>query len=231
MIDNIYKTIKVISNNEMRGNVTPAEFNIALYNAMLERYEEYFYELNRLLNRSNRGLTNSDFADVPNVLREKVKHFLKTDTITTTTGSYTLPTDLRYIDGVFLNTVEVETANNSRVFYLAKNHSDITPTTECPIYMKKGNTLELTPDTIRDDLKVCYLRNPLPPKWTYSVVNGVELYNPSAADFQDVDMHSSEQEALIRRTLLKLGINLKEPELTNYMTGEEAVKFQQENAT
>ncbi|TSE11275.1 hypothetical protein [Aquimarina algiphila] len=204
---------------------------------MLERYEEYFFELNRLLTRSNRGLTNTDFADVPDYLREKIQYYLSEQEITTLDGVYTLPENLRYLDGVFLEEIEIESAKNSRIFYLVKNQTDIIPDRSCPVYLRKGNNLQILPDLLDpinstyDPLKVCFLRSPLVPKWTYTIVNNSELYNPSASDFQDVDMHPSEEEALIRRVLVKLGINLKEPDLTAYMAAEENQKYQQENAS
>lgn len=229
MINKIYSLVLFISNNELRGNVTPNEFNQALYDAIVEIYEEYLFEINRMVNRLNRGLVNNDFSNLTEYYREKIRYYLKDGTISYLNGSYVLPSDLRYLDGVFLLDIEFEPTANSRQFKLCKKYPELTLDNEFPVYLQKGKSIEVLPITIVDDLDVNYLRNPLVPKWTYTVVDGTEIFNPSANDFQDVDIHESEFSNLTKRVLLKIGINLKDADLTNYMIASENQKYQQEN--
>lgn len=231
MINRIYSLVLFISNNELRGNVAVDEFNQALYNAIIDTYEEYFFELNRVVNRENRGLINNDFSSLSDYYRERIKHYLTFGEVTLTANEGTLPSDLRYLDAIHSGDVEVEPVSNSRIFRLAKKNPELTQGNEFPIYLQKGNKVEVLPATITGTLDVAYLRNPKVPKWTYTMLDGVELFNPSANDFQDVDMHVSEEGNLIRKVLLKMGMNLKEQDLTNYMLAQENQQFNQENAS
>jgi len=61
--------------------------------------------------------------------------------------------------------------------------------------------------------RIYYLRQPLFPKWTYVKFNNAELFNPSATDFQDADIHPSEEEELTILVCMAFGINLKEVDL------------------
>lgn len=242
MINRIYSLVLFISNNELRGNVTPSDYNLALYNAIIEVYEEYFFELNRAITRKNKGLVNNDFADLPEYYREKIKHFLSdgtiekaivelpSDTPITTTPEYyyPLPSDLRYLDAIFYKGNELEPVSNSRQFLLAKKIGSIVDS-EYPIYLLKGREIDFLPTDLSEKFDIWYLRNPLRPNWTYNVVNGVEVFNPDADDFQDVDIHPSEEGNLIMRVLLKMGINLKEQDLANYIMSQENQQFQKEN--
>lgn len=231
MINRIYKIVLFISNNPLRGNVTPQEFNLALYNAIIETYEEYFFELNRAINRQNRGLTNADFADLPEHYREKIKYYLTHAQIFPTgvdAVRYTLPENLRYIEATYLQGNQIEPMANSRQFQLLQKYIDVLIDQEYPVYLLEEKQLRVFPEEINEPIDIWYLRTPKPPNWTYTVYEGVELFNPDALDFQDVDMHYSEESNLILRVLLKFGINLKEQDLTNYMMAQENQQLKQE---
>ena len=62
--------------------------------------------------------------------------------------------------------------------------TEVAPTELYPVYESYGETLKIYPTTI-DDVNVRYIRKPLDPKWTYVIVSGKEMYNPSNASFQD----------------------------------------------
>lgn len=233
MINRIYNLVLFISNNELRGNISPQEFNLALYNAVIEIYESYLFELNRSINRMNKGLVNNNFANVAKYYRERIKYYLTKATIVGVTvdgeTTFALPSDLRYIDGVYYNNNEVEPVGNSSQFLLADKLPDVLLDEEYPIYLQESTSLSVLPATIIDELKIYYLRHPLKPNWTYQSISGNPVFNPSASDFQDVDMHASEEGNLIRLVLLQMGINLKEQDLASYMQNYENQKFQHEN--
>jgi hypothetical protein len=48
-----------------------------------------------------------------------------------------------------------------------------------PIYIRKGNSIQVAPALITSKVTIWYLRNPLIANWTYVVVNGAELFDPS----------------------------------------------------
>ena len=232
-IDRLYKTVLMFANSDIRGNVKPTDLRLALYDVVNEIVEEYFYEVNRMLNRENRGLINGGFENIPDRIREKILYFLKEDVALTYSAPYfELPTDVRYIDSVFYqDNNEVEFCKHNKEFKLLLNYADTLPTNTNPIGLRIGNKIKVAPTTIVDEVTISYLRNPLIPNWTYTVVGGAELFNPSAPDFQDIDLHPSEENRVVLATLKRFGVNLKETDLTQMTAAREQIDFNQDNAS
>jgi hypothetical protein len=232
-IDRVYKTVLTLANSDIRGNVKPTDLRLTLYDVVNEIVEEYFYEVNRMLNRENRGLINGGFENIPDRIREKILHFLKEDVaLPYVTPYFVLPTDLRYIDSVFyLNENEVEFCKHNKEFKLLLNYADTLPSVKNPIGLRVGDKIKIAPTAIKANVTISYLRNPKVPNWTYTVVGGAELFNPSAPDFQDIDLHPSEENRVILGTLKRFGINLKENDLTQMTASKEATDFNQDNAS
>lgn len=232
-IDRVYKTVLMFTNSDIRGNVKPTDARLAINDVVNEIVEEYFYELNRLLNRENRGLVNGGYENLPDKIREKIQHFLKEDVVLTYASNYfNLPTDYRYLESVWVNGVnEVEFCKSNQEFKLILNFKDTTPKANTPIGIKIGDKLKIAPTTVITNVTATYLRKPLIANWTYIVVNNSELFNPSAGDFQDIDLHASEENNVVVRTLKRFGINLKEEDLYQATTTQETTDFNKENAS
>ena len=232
-VDLVYKTVLMFANSDIRGNVKPTDLRLALYDVVNEIVEEYFYEVNRMLNRENRGLINGGFENIPDRIREKILYFLKEDVVLNYAAPYfELPADLRYIDSVFYQeNNEVEFCKHNKEFKLLLNYADTLPTNTNPIGLRIENKIKVAPTTIVDEVTISYLRNPLIPNWTYTVVGGAELFNPSAPDFQDIDLHPSEENRVVLATLKRFGVNLKETDLTQMTAAREQIDFNQDNAS
>jgi len=232
-IDRLYKTVLMFANSDIRGNVKPTDLRLALYDVVNEIVEEYFYEVNRMLNRENRGLINGGLENLPDRIREKILYFLKEDVALTYNDPYfELPTDLRYIDSVFYQeNNEVEFCKHNKEFKLLLNYTDTLPTNTNPIGLRVGDKIKVAPTTIVDQVTISYLRKPLIPNWTYTVVGGAELFNPSSPDFQDIDLHPSEENRVVLATLKRFGVNLKETDLVQMTAAREQIEFNQDNAS
>jgi len=219
-IDRVYKTVLTYVNSDIRGNVTPAELKLAVNDSVQEIYEEYIIELNRFLNRENRGLIGGGIENMPDRIREKLQHFSTTATLTYSAPNFALPANYRYIDMVYTNLGRVEIMKNSKEFRTILSFSHTAPTLTRPIALQQGTNLKILPTTIVSNVSIDYLRNPLLANWTYNVVSGAEIYNPSANDHQDVDLHPSEENNLIIRVAQRFGVNLKETDLQASTTSE-----------
>lgn len=232
-VDRIYKTVLMFANSDIRGNVKPTDLRLALYDVVNEIVEEYFYEVNRMLNRENRGLINGGYENIPDRIREKILYFLVEDFELTHNDPYfNLPDDIRYIDSVFYqDDNEVEFCKHNKEFKLLLKYADTLPTNTNPIGLRVGNKIKIAPTTIISHVTISYLRNPLIPNWTYAVVGGAELFNPSAPDFQDIDLHPSEENRVVLMTLKRFGINLKEEDLVQATASKENSEFNQDNAS
>ncbi|MCP1996653.1 hypothetical protein [Flavobacterium sp. HSC-61S13] len=226
-IDLVYKTVLALANSDIRGNSKPSEIRLFINKVINEIYEEYLPDLNRMLNRQNKGLIGRDIENIPDRIREKLNHFLvENKPMIYKDGYFVWPSDLRFIDAVFCNEVEVENTKSNSEFNLVKKIA----TNQYPVYNKYADQIKIAPSTIIDKVTISYLRNPKIPKWTYFVANGTEIYNPSALDFQDIDLHKSEFSNVVLKTLQLLGINLKEQDLQQITMTKENIEFNQENA-
>lgn len=221
MINRIKSAVNFIANNQVQGNITPVEFNIALNNAMMNIYDGYFSELNRLLVMENKGHIHNGLSDAPAKLREQIQYYLSRKDIVLNQDSgsglsFKAPEDCRFVDGIFINdnSASVEIADNSLQFEMIKRFKNTRPTLRYPIGIRFGNSFNLMPEGI-ENVTIYYLRNPKHPNWTYRILPGntAELFNPSDPTFQDVDMHVSEESRLILGVLIQFGINLKDMEL------------------
>ncbi len=215
MIDRIFQIVSMLLNTDGRGNVSPQEKNLAINNSVNQIYESYLFEVNRLVNRANRGLSNSALENLPDRIREKILHYLIDFELVYSEDdeTFAIPADLRYIDTLFYNDTEIEPCKNSKEFKAIVNYAMTSPTEQYPIYLQQNNSFKIAPNTIIENVTLNYLRKPFIAKWTYVVVSNVEIYNPSAGDFQDVDIHPSEEYNIVVKTLLQFGINLKESEV------------------
>ena len=75
---------------------------------------------------------------------------------------------------------------------------------------------------------VNYIRKPNKVYWTYIVVGEKALYNNSAADAQNFDLHPSEETELVLKILTLAGFTLKDPNLYQAAAGEDVKNIQQE---
>lgn len=229
MVDRIFQTAKTLINTDGRGNFKPSDFDLVLFNVINEKYEEYFFDVNRLINRENRGVISSGLDNITDVLRENITHYLKHQPLVYQDSYFLLPDDLKYIDSLLYKKNRIELCKDFVSFNAITIFRHTQPDTTYPVGLKEGNAIKVAPDSIQFDVTVYYLRQLLMSKWTFFKLSGAELFNPSAPDFQDVDMHPSEEADIILRVLAKFGINLKETDLQNSTATKEAQDFNKEN--
>ncbi len=224
LIDLVYRTVLSIANSDVRGNVKPSDARLLINTTIEEIYESYFFELNRMLNRQNRGLVGNGIENIPDRIREKLNFFLVTDfEVSKNNDVYDLPSDLRYLESVEADNTIVELIKSNTEFNSVKSIARRI----CPIGFKNNYSIKVFPDAFTT-VRVSYLRNVKIPNWTYVVVNGTEIFNPSASDFQELDLHPSEVSNVIIKTLFKVGINLKEQDLQQVMQQQKQIEFNEE---
>lgn len=227
MIDRINKKVKNFLNTDNRGNYSPTDFNVFIQQSILETYEDYLFELNRLTNRQNRGLVNGGIENLPNRLREKINHFSKSSTLTSANSVFTLPSDCRYIDLIEKNLIHVQIADNVKEFKTITRNRHTRPLSNTPIGLRQGNKITISPDMT--EITCHYLREPLLPNWTFRKLGNAEVFDNSLSGFQDVDMHTSEEHSLTIKVLMMFGINLKESDIQQITSGKETEVFREEN--
>lgn len=213
-VDTVYKVLLTIINKEQNGYITPEEFNLLANNVQQEIFRGYFEDDNLDRNKFNRGLTNGGYSNLPMNQRQKITIFAAEDDIVGAASGnasvFTLPTDLYLLEQDGISTTTGKIVSESERKDLARAMStEVAPTATYPEYEQYGSTIKVYPNTILN-LNVRYLRKPLQPRWTYTIVGGKELYDPSNGSFQDFELHPSEFSNIVLKMLSFFGINLRE---------------------
>ena len=150
-INQVYKSVLVVLQQEKRGVLTPTEFNKVATQAQQEIFIEYFDELNQLLRQPQTSLA---YADRYALLDEKIQIFKRVETLSTSaTGTVTPTTAVQELgDVVYFETGasvgrEVQRIQKHEVY--TTNQSPLTaPTTRYPVYTYENNVIQLYPSTI-----------------------------------------------------------------------------------
>ena len=227
-VDRIYQRVLTLANKEQRGYITPQEFNLFANQAQMDIFEQYFYDLNQFLRTPGNSTVHADMVDI---LQEKISVFEVSApsnvALDNTTQLSTLPRFYRLTSireqNVFFEAVSKK---EFRLFQL----SPLTqPTDQRPIHMvdRVNNVVALlgrTPPIVTVD----YIQSPTTVNWTYVVVGEKALYNATALDAQNFDLHPSEETELVLKILTLAGFTLKDPNLLQIAAGEDVKNIQQE---
>ena len=230
-IDTVYQRVLAILNKENRGYVTPQEFNLFANQAQLEIFEQYFFDLNQY-NRLPKN--DTEYADLPKLINEKLSKFKKSATLTYMTDHFHLPSDLHKIGTViYNNTTPVEEIDKKNLleYQLSKL---TTPTTNNPVYIQNiDNTLahwaiNIYPTSITSNISATYIRKPNTVNWAYTNISGKALYN--AGNSTNFELHESEEINLVIKILLYAGLSIKDPNVTQVADAKETKKITQEKS-
>jgi hypothetical protein len=235
-IDTVYQKVLSLANKEQRGYITPQEFNLLAEQAQMDIFEQYFYDLNQFNRAGGNGL---EYGDIMQILEEKIATFEKQNIdVSAVSGSTaTLPTNIYRLGTVFYNngtnSIVVEKVSNKQIQTML-NASLYKPTLARPVYTRSSETkIVIYPTTgnpaySTSTLNCNHTVKPEVPKWTYTIVNEQALYNNTAADKQDFQLHESDEEELIYKILELAGIIMNKPGLVQLADKEDSQSIQNE---
>lgn len=213
MIDTIYKVLLTIINKENQGYISPEEFNLLAINVQNEIFRSYFNDENLAKNKENRGLTNRGYGNQAFNVRQNITAFGANADITAVAGVITLPTNLYLLEDNGVSTSEgilIDEVERNAIITMMR--TEAAPTVLYPVYESYGSTLRVYPNTITG-VNVRYIRKPLDPKWTYSIVANKEMFDPSNGSFRDFELGVEEFSNIVLKMLSFFGINLREAEV------------------
>jgi len=229
-IDTVYQRVLAILNKEQRGYITPQEFNLKANQAQVEIFEQYFYDLQQFKRMRD---NNTEYSNMVKLIDEKISKFKKSGTMTFSSGSFLMPSDLHKLGTVIYNNTEIERVDAKEVLYL--NASPLAaPTTTHPIYTENiDNTSEdwgikIYPTSIISGVTCTYVRKPAQVEWSYIEVDNTPLYN--ANNRVDFELHESDESSLVIKILSYSGIIVREPEITNTAEAKENKTLTQEKS-
>tara|TARA_R100000234_G_scaffold89020_1_gene57358 strand:+ start:67 stop:792 length:726 start_codon:yes stop_codon:yes gene_type:complete len=232
-VDTVYQRVLALANKEQRGYITPQEFNLLANHAQMDIFEQYFYDLNQFDRTKQNDL---EYSNMINILEEKISIFekFKVAMSAVSGNQLTLPTDLYRLGTVFYGAttydVEVEKVGKKELEYMLRT-ALAAPTDARPVYVRKSDTLlklfPASPSTSYTTANVTcnYIAKPATVKWTYNIVGGNALYNSSATDAQNFELHASEETELVYKILELAGVTLNKPGLVQ-LAGTEDIQKQ-----
>tara|TARA_R110000822_G_scaffold36734_14_gene103245 strand:- start:3349 stop:4041 length:693 start_codon:yes stop_codon:yes gene_type:complete len=228
MINEVRDTVHDFLEKNNRGWLKPERFNNYAYLAQLEIFESYFYDYARWLTMQTNRQGGSMYANIPRLLREKLDRFHKDGVMTYSTDRFTIPVDTYRIMDLYYGGDFIDEVNQRRLMLLNKsNHT--APSTDYPVFVREEDDYVIYPSTIVASVTCSYIRTPEPPKWTYNVISGNPVFNQSAGDYQDFEIHPSDEARLIVKILGYAGVSIREADVVQYAEAQEAQKKQNES--
>ena len=227
-VNTVYQRVLAITNKEQRGYLTPQEFNTIANQAQLDIFEQYFYDLNQFGRIPG---NQTDYADMLNILEEKISIFEKTG-ITVSNGT-TLPTDLYRLGSIFHDNganylKEIEQITQKEWLYIRRSPL-AQPTNEYPVYIRDNagikvygsDNLQLT-----NNIKVNYVKIPTQVAWAAN--SGTGLYD--VTNSVNFELHESEETELVIKILALAGIVIKDNSIYAMASGEDTKNVSQEKS-
>ena len=231
-VDRVYQRVLVLANKEQRGYITPQEFNLFANQAQMDIFEQYFYDLNQFLRTPGNDTMHADMVDV---LEEKISVFEVTALLALAANPNGVAGNLNSLPR-FYRLSNVRSGNtimesvSRKDFRMFPNSPLAAPTATRPIYMVDtiNSVIQIAGDDALATANIDFIQLPRLVNWTYVVIQGKALYNATAIDNQDFDLHPSEETELVLKILTLAGLTLKDQNLYSSAAGEDAKSIQQE---
>ena len=219
-VNQVYKSVLVILQQEKRGVLTPTEFNKIATQSQQEIFTEYFDELNQLLRQPQTSLA---YADRYALLDEKISLFKRNEVVNFNGGTTVIdvPANVQELGTVIYNNREVQRIQEYEVY--TTNQSPLTQPTEFyPVYKYENGKLTLYPDTLTGTgVTLNYLKYPSDVKWGFTIDTelGNYIYNPN--DSVDFELHQSDQPLLVDKILGYAGVMTRDQLALQLATSKE----------
>lgn len=219
-VNQVYKSVLVILQQEKRGVLTPTEFNKIATQSQQEIFTEYFDELNQLLRQPQTSLA---YADRYALLDEKISLFKRNEVVNFNAGTtiVDVPANVQELGTVIYNNREVQRIQEYEVY--TTNQSPLTQPTEFyPVYKYENQKLTLYPDTLTGaGVTLNFLKYPSDVKWGFTIDTelGNYIYNPN--DSVDFELHQSDQPLLVDKILGYAGVMTRDQLALQLATSKE----------
>lgn len=205
-VDQVYKAVLVVLEQEKRGVLTPLEFNKIGTQAQQEIFTKYFDDLNQLLRTPQTSLA---YADRMALLDEKISIFKTVATVNKTGLIYTTPTNLQELGVVVYDNREAQRIQPYEIY--TTNASPLTaPSAFYPVYTYENRNITLYPSTLASPITLNYLKFPSDIKWAFNIDSNLGHYIYDSTNSVDFEIHKSDQPLLVNKILEYAGVMTKD---------------------
>tara|TARA_R100000231_G_scaffold98311_2_gene73425 strand:+ start:1095 stop:1721 length:627 start_codon:yes stop_codon:yes gene_type:complete len=200
-----------MANKENRGWLKPSEFNMLAKRAQLDLIKD------RVGNPSPDGIANGYKHNQQ--LTDELRTVIDTSSLAVSSGNFTIPTDYLFFLNLKFNNSDVEVVTASELNKRRKSHLNA-PTQDFPIAIINSNGINIyTGNGSNETTGNCiltYVKKPADPKWSFTLVSNVEVYNSSNA--VNLTLPESTHKEISHRILSYLGVNIREATVVEYGT-------------
>jgi len=204
-INAVYTAVQAVLNKENRGLLKPEDFNnlakISFYN-ILESERALYQSTIEEINRGKGDRASLMDSDILNMFR-------KTATISPVGGKYPAPSDLDFIEGLYIDDIEISMVSVKDA-KLMNNISFMSPTDSTPVYIEYEDGYEVISESITGDIDIYYYRLPAEPRWTYQVIANNIVYDASSPSKQDIELPTTYFSQFVIDVLFYAGLNLRD---------------------
>jgi hypothetical protein len=249
-INSVYQKVLALANKEQRGYVTPQEFNLFADKAQFEIFNNYFHKIKMT---EVKPKSQMDYADELEIIEEKLHPFHVDEAVNydTTNNYLTLPTDTHKIISITRGGNQVTQVNKTQIAY-TENQPLLKANTTRSVFVREDSGIvsiypapiqstynwntttesNLSPSILNntEQFEISYYKRPVAPKWTYIVLNNKALFNASASDLQNFELHASEEENLVYKILMSAGLTMKQPDIQQSAAAGIQMNKQEQNS-
>ncbi len=229
-VDTVYQKVLALANKEQRGYITPQDFNLFANQAQMEIFEQYFCDTN--IARKGQG-NDTVYADVDDMLEEKLQIFETVDTAftTPTINSYypNVPDWMYRVHELRVKKQKAEILNTKDFNSCQSSGPLLRPTKTRPVANIRNGKISIvdSDNTTVLPTEIYYFRVPARVNWTYVVINKNAMYdaNPSTQQFE---LHPSEENQLVNKILMLAGLANQQPDIMKAGQGMDMATKQQQ---
>ena len=215
-VNKVYQRLLIILNKENRGYVTKDEFNSLADQVQQEIFESYFTKKALSL----QGENDTDFANPPMNVEEKITFFDNVNTVNRTANMRLNYSDIVLTGQEFyrLGIVDIggrhlDEAEHKDVLYI--NLSPLTaPTIEQAVYTRHEGGIQIYPLSYGGNVTVNYLRRPTQPQFNGTVVGQQTI--PGVMDDVNFELHPSEEHEIVTRMLSYFGVVTRDADVAGF---------------
>jgi hypothetical protein len=229
MINHVRNTVLTILNKENRGYITPEQFNSYAAHAQQGIFNLYFAEYARMVSLKNSRRLSADYGDRVREIQSHIDTFTKVQSIAKSGTAYPKPADMFKPLSIRHNGNEVVQIPIYKETFV--DNANLTgPSATYPVYVDKDNVFAVKPSTITSNIELVYIRNPIAPKWTYTLVLDEPVFNPSASDYQDFELGMDDSVSLVIEICKLAGVTIREADVVTFANNADVLESQKQNS-